>query len=130
MLGSRGRGAAPELRHSAAAQECAGAARSAGKDQASQADEAAHTGHGAGQTRLHTSAGGELLSEKENGKLAWGQIRKGLLRHCLCSRQLENVLTRDYTVLQRWTLGGKYEACLLTSCGFQVSCTAQILTLG
>lgn len=41
-----------------------GAARSAGKAEAAQADEVVHTGRGAGQTQsLRTSARGELLSE-------------------------------------------------------------------
>ena len=57
-LGLQG-GEEPQSRDAQRQPESAGAARSAGKDKASQADEAAHTGHGAVQTRcLRTSAGG------------------------------------------------------------------------
>ena len=112
---SQGRGGAPEPRHSAAARECAGAARSAGKDKASEprhsaaARECAGAARSGGRTRhprltrqrtqtrrLRTSAGGvrdDRERKKETGKLARGQIRKGLQSHCLYSCQLENVLT-------------------------------------
>ena len=78
---SQGRGGGPEPRHSAAARECAGAARSGGRTRHPRL-----TRQRTQTRRLRTSAGGvrdDGERKKETGKLARGQIRKGLQSHCL-----------------------------------------------